>query len=249
MVDRAKKVTELNALTSSSGNNLLLIVDSPGTANVETKKITVSGLFANVPTAATFRSNVTALGNVSASYVIANGALLTSLNATTLSSNTIEQIYQNDDVTYANSSAYADTASAISYANAIVTSLHLGIPVDSTNRYIINSDGTNYTINSYTGNNPEIFALSGTTVSFDLTNANNTPFAILDASNNVVTDNMYHVSSDGFTVSSGANATYQFSGVVYWQIPASIGAVTFHYSSNSAVTLFGDINIKDIASL
>lgn len=249
MVDRAKKVSELNALTSSSGNNLLLIVDSPGTANVETKKITVSGLFANVPTSALFRSNVTVLGNVSSSYVVSNGAYITSVNAATLSGNTVEQIYLNDAVSYANSVLYADDVGAVAFANSITTAMHFGAATDSTNRFIISSDGNNFTVGAYSGNNPQIYALTGTTVSFDLTNSNRVPFAILDSTNTAITDNLYHLSTDGFSVSSGSNAQYQTDGILYWQIPVSIGANTYYYSSNAAPTLFGDIIIKDIASL
>ena len=249
MVDRARKVSELNALTSSSGNNLLLVVDSPGTANAETKKITVSGLFANVPTAAVFKSTLTAVGNVTTSYVIANGAYVTSVNALSLSGNTIDTIYSGDDTAYANSVLYADDVGGVAYANAITTSMHLGVPTDSTNKFIINSDGTNFTVGSYSGNNPQIYALTGTTVSFDLTNANGCPFIIMDSSNAAISDNIYHVSSDGFSVSYGANAQYKINGIVYWQVPISIGSNTYHYSSNAAVTLYGDISIKDIASL
>lgn len=46
MTDRAKKVSELTALTAPAGEDLLIIVDDPsGTAN--TKKITVTNLFNN----------------------------------------------------------------------------------------------------------------------------------------------------------------------------------------------------------
>lgn len=46
MSDRAKKISELTALTSASEDDLLVIVDNPsGTA--ATKKITVGNLFGN----------------------------------------------------------------------------------------------------------------------------------------------------------------------------------------------------------
>ena len=46
MSDRAKKISELTALTSASSDDLLVIVDAPsGTA--ATKKITVGNLFGN----------------------------------------------------------------------------------------------------------------------------------------------------------------------------------------------------------
>lgn len=46
MSDRSKKVTELTALTSPAGEDLLLIVDDPS-GTPTTKKVTVSNLFGN----------------------------------------------------------------------------------------------------------------------------------------------------------------------------------------------------------
>lgn len=63
MTDRAKKISELTALTNASGEDLLAIVDDPS-GTPETKKITVSSLFANVSTNAAFKSALTVNGNV-----------------------------------------------------------------------------------------------------------------------------------------------------------------------------------------
>ena len=47
MTDRAKKISELTALTAPAGEDLLVIVDDPtGTSNA-TKKVTVSNLLGN----------------------------------------------------------------------------------------------------------------------------------------------------------------------------------------------------------
>lgn len=48
MTDRAKKITELTAHSNAPANNVLVIVHQPGLANAETRKITLSSLFANV---------------------------------------------------------------------------------------------------------------------------------------------------------------------------------------------------------
>lgn len=60
MAERSKKVSELNALTNASGDDLLIIVDQPGTANASTNKITVSSFMANVNTNTVFKQVVTA---------------------------------------------------------------------------------------------------------------------------------------------------------------------------------------------
>lgn len=46
MSDRSKKISELTALSSPAGEDLLLIVDDPSGTPV-TKKVTVSSLFGN----------------------------------------------------------------------------------------------------------------------------------------------------------------------------------------------------------
>ena len=60
MADRAKKISELNALTAAQPADLLLIINQPGTANVEAKKITVSNFVANVASNAVFKQTLTA---------------------------------------------------------------------------------------------------------------------------------------------------------------------------------------------
>jgi len=59
MAERSKKISELDALTNASGDDLLIVVDQPGTANAATNKITVSNLFANVNTNTVFKQVVT----------------------------------------------------------------------------------------------------------------------------------------------------------------------------------------------
>jgi hypothetical protein len=52
---RAKKITELTALTTATSPDILLIVDDPAGA-AETKKITVADFFANVSCNVVFNS-------------------------------------------------------------------------------------------------------------------------------------------------------------------------------------------------
>lgn len=44
MADRAKKISELTALTTASGDDLLIVVDDPS-GNAVTKKVTVNNFF------------------------------------------------------------------------------------------------------------------------------------------------------------------------------------------------------------
>jgi hypothetical protein len=64
MTERSKKISELTALTNASGDDLLIIVDQPGTANAATNKITVGGFFANVNTNTAFKQTVSVGANL-----------------------------------------------------------------------------------------------------------------------------------------------------------------------------------------
>lgn len=93
MADRAKKISELTALTNASGDDLLVIVDDPAGAP-ETKKIALSSLFANVVSTTTFKSNVTSNSNLTIiGLTTANtlyvGGNSTFINTATFSSNVL----------------------------------------------------------------------------------------------------------------------------------------------------------------
>jgi len=60
MSERSKKISELIAHTNATGDDLLVIVDQPGTANAATLKITVANLFANINANTVFKQVVTA---------------------------------------------------------------------------------------------------------------------------------------------------------------------------------------------
>lgn len=103
-----------------------------------------------------------------------------------------------------------------------------------------------YTFNShYTGNNPNIYALGGTTIAFDLSNIGTHPFEIQDPTSNPYNTGLVHVADDG-TVSTGTNAQGKDSGVLYWQIPESISG-NYRYQCQSHVSMVGAITIKRLS--
>lgn len=63
MTDRAKKVSELTALTNATADDLLLIIDDPG-GTPESKKITIANFFGNVSTNAVFKNTLTVNGAI-----------------------------------------------------------------------------------------------------------------------------------------------------------------------------------------
>lgn len=107
MTDRAKKITELTALTNASNDDLLVIVDSPANTAV-TKKITVANFFANVATNATFKNTVTVSNTLtvgeSADFgaVYVDGNLVINTTAVYVGKVTVPGPYSNDATAAAN---------------------------------------------------------------------------------------------------------------------------------------------------
>jgi plastocyanin len=111
---------------------------------------------------------------------------------------------------------------------------------------VTNSGASAYLFsNQYSGNNPTIYAISGTTIAFNL-NVLGHPFLIRQSGANFDTG-LIHVSTTG-TVSTGTSAQGQTSGTLYWQIPqASAGAFAYQCSIHAAMV--GVITVKQISSL
>jgi plastocyanin len=105
---------------------------------------------------------------------------------------------------------------------------------------------TAYLFDQYSGNNPTIYAISGTTIAFDLTGSTSHPFLIRFSGANYNTG-LVHVSTTG-TVSTGSSAQAKTSGTLYWKIPAGISG-TYGYLCQSHGGMIGTITIKDISAI
>jgi plastocyanin len=106
-----------------------------------------------------------------------------------------------------------------------------------------------YTFDQYAGNNPTIYAISGTTIAFNLAwTIGLHPFLIRSGGVNYSTG-LVHVTPGG-VVSTGGAALGKNSGTLYWKIPAGASG-TFQYvcSSHVALGMFGTITVKDIAAI
>lgn len=97
----------------------------------------------------------------------------------------------------------------------------------------------------YSGNNPTIYALSGTTIAFDLTNAGGHPFEIQDGSGTAYNTGVVHVSATG-TVTTGAAAQGNSSGVLYWRIPETLFG-SYRYQCQAHVSMVGAISLKRLS--
>ena len=105
----------------------------------------------------------------------------------------------------------------------------------------------NYNIDQYSGDNPAIYAISGTTIAFNLQQGASHPFLLQQDSTNITTANLIHVSTAG-VVSTGSAAQGKVSGTLYWKIPASVSG-TFRYICQNHGTMVGAITIKDFAAI
>jgi len=97
------------------------------------------------------------------------------------------------------------------------------------------------------GNNPTIFAISGTTLAIDTRGLSAHPFAIQDAGGNNYSNNLIYVAGNG-AVSEGAAAQGKYGGILYWRIPYNVTG-NFKYVCTAHPAMNGVITIKNIASI
>lgn len=105
---------------------------------------------------------------------------------------------------------------------------------------------TSYTfLSHYSGNNPTIYVLAGTTIAFDLTAIPGLPFEIQNPLGDPYSTGLVHVSTTG-TVSTGVNAQGKDSGTLYWRVPESISG-GYRYQCQSHAAMVGAITIKRLS--
>lgn len=115
-------------------------------------------------------------------------------------------------------------------------------------RLVVNNSGASaYLFDQYSGNNPTIYGINGTTIAFDLDAIAGHPFLIQTAGGSNYDTGLVHVSSNG-TVSTGSSAQGKESGTLYWKIPASISG-TYRYQCSVHGSMVGSISIKDFTAI
>jgi plastocyanin len=136
--------------------------------------------------------------------------------------------------------------------NSLTDATLAGITVDEiayqaiTRLDVTNSGASAYLFTQYTGNNPALYALSGTTIAFKIL-ASGHPFLIQTGAGVNYNDGLVHVSTTG-TISTGASAQGKDSGTLYWRIPAgTVGSYKYQCSLHGSMQ--GTITVKDIAAL
>jgi hypothetical protein len=109
-----------------------------------------------------------------------------------------------------------------------------------------NVGATAYTFSShYSGNNPTIYAISGTTIAFDLDLIPGHPFEIQQPNGSPYNTGLVHVTSNG-TVSTDSAAQGKSSGTLYWRIPETIFG-GYRYQCQSHAAMVGSLTIKRLS--
>ena len=108
---------------------------------------------------------------------------------------------------------------------------------------------TAYTFNShYSGNNPTLYAISGTTFAIDLNGAPGHPTEIQDSTGTALGSEVYHVDPSG-TVRDQTDPLFDADrGTIYWDIPESTSG-TFRYECTAHPAMVGTIIVKRLSTL
>jgi len=108
---------------------------------------------------------------------------------------------------------------------------------------------TAYTFNShYSGSNPTIYALSGTTIAFDLNGAPGHPTEIQTGAGVALGAEVYHVSPEGVVRDQTDPSFDADRGTLYWDIPESTSG-TFRYQCIAHAPMVGTIVVKRFSTL
>ena len=122
------------------------------------------------------------------------------------------------------------------YTNAIVT---YQVDNNSTTSYLFEPH--------YSGDNPTIYVIAGTTVAFDLTEIPGHPFELQDNTLSPLTAGLVHVATDG-TVSTNSAAQGKQSGTLYWTINESISG-NYAYQCQLHAAMYGTIVVKRLSTI
>jgi hypothetical protein len=117
---------------------------------------------------------------------------------------------------------------------------------------VSNSGVTAYQFNShYSGDNPTLWVLGGTTIAFNLANAGTCPFKLQENTGSGftnITSGLVHVNFAG-TVSTGAAAQGKSDGTLYWNVPMTAASGGYRYICDTYVAMTGTITHKALSAI
>lgn len=205
-----------------------------------------------------FSEIYTTFGSGTALTLHNTAAANTYVNAQIGGTNTAIRALVSDRMQVANSEA-AGVTSAI-YVNANTTStftrpnsttFQLQHGPSTTSQFTVTNNGSSaYRFEPYgyeNQDNPNIFAISGTTIAINIGLGGAHPFAIQSQNGTNYSNGLFHVSTTG-VVSQNAAAQGQTSGTLYWRIPENISG-NYRYQCTSHAAMRGNVCIKAIAGI
>ena len=173
-------------------------------------------------------------------------AVLTDLGITDGSSNQVLTTNGSGTFTFTTPTSGATTFSALN--DVTTASIDIGKIYEPaiTMLRVDNVGATAYTFSShYSGNNPDVYAISGTTIAFDLDLIPGHPFEIQQPNGSPYNTGLVHVTSNG-TVSTDSAAQGKSSGTLYWRIPETIFG-GYRYQCQSHTAMVGSLTIKRLS--
>ena len=234
-------LTALNATNLGSGTVPVLRLGTAGTRDATTYLrgdntwATVAGggaasdSFATIAVAG--QSNVVADSATDTLTLVAGSNVTITTNATT------------DTITISSVGASGATAlidlSDVSAAGLTVDEIYLS----AITRLVVTPNGSSsYSFDQYSATNPTIYAISGTTIAFDISAVTGShPFLIQTSGGTNYDTGLIHVSTTG-TVSIGSAAQGKTSGTLYWKIPEDTTG-NYRYRCSAHAGMAGVITI------
>ena len=218
---------------SDGTNGQVLTTDGAGNFSFTT--VSAGGATQNLFATIAGDSGSTTADATTDTLTIAGGSNI----STSVSGDTLTINYTGGGAGATNFNALTDASNALLSVDKIYMQAMARLTVD-------NVGSSAYTFNShYTGNNPGIYALAGTTIAFNLDGISGHPFEIQDPTSTPYNIGLVHVTSTG-TVSTGSDAQGKTEGTLYWQIPESISGA-YRYQCQAHAAMVGPINIKRLS--